>query len=78
MLTDRPLVVGISIDITIAFYSNGILYLPNIGINHGVVLVGNHPTDGFLIKNSWGTWGSSGLAWVSHSSQQICSYAYYV
>ena len=66
ILRDRPLAIGISIDIKVAFYSSGILQLPNIHINHGVVLIGSHPRYGYLIKNSWGTWGTSGLAWLSH------------
>ena len=65
--------------LTIAFYGRGVIHLlPHMPINHGVVLVGNDPENGYLIKNSWGTWGNSGYAWISHSSSQICSYAFYV
>lgn len=35
---------------------------------HAVAIVGYHPTDGFLIRNSWGvTWGEMGYTWYPYS-----------
>lgn len=48
------------------FYLNGTYSVSGQTPNHGVTLVGYNPTDGYKIKNSWGTgWGNAGYAYVS-------------
>lgn len=79
LLEKQTISVGLSSD-GLQFYQSG-TFVPSPGrssvINHAAVLIGYHPTKGYLIKNSWGTtWGERGYGWVDESVG-ICQHAMY-
>lgn len=63
-LKTQVLSIGIS-SAGLQFYNSGTFSSQSTLINHAVALVGYYPTQGYLIKNSWGVgWGDQGYGFV--------------
>lgn len=78
VLKSQAVAVAIATGNNLQFYSNGTFTpqtISNKNINHGVTLVGYNPTNGFLIKNSWGNlWGMGGYGYVGKETG-VCDFA---
>ena len=71
-----PIPVGVS-SYQMQFYSSGQFQSYSYQANHAALLIGVHPSYGFLIKNSWGWgWGSGGMMWLdTEMNAGICNAA---
>jgi C1A family cysteine protease len=73
LASDRPVMVGLSVDATWdnATATNGLLdtFQPNtVRGGHAVCLVGYRADGRFIVRNSWGTgWGDKGFAYASQA-----------